>query len=283
MPSIEEHQSSETTKILFLGDSGSGKTGALASLAHAGYNLRILDTDNGVDIVKNVLLDKRSPYSSEARKRVQYVTITDEMKNINGRLIPKKATVWDRSIELLAHWREEGPRDEAGAKTYINDLGPVTNWTAQDFLCIDSLTFLAKGALNKVLSMNARLGGKAQQSDWFDAQNMVEGLLEMLYDDGLTCNVILCAHISYTGDENILQKGLPLSLGKALSPKIGRYFNNTIMAKTTGAGTAEKHKIITVSTQQVELKSSAPLRVKKEYDIEMGLAEYVKDLRGNGG
>ena len=57
MPALSDHQSSQTTKMLFIGDSGSGKTGALASLAAAGYNLRILDVDNGVDILANLLRD----------------------------------------------------------------------------------------------------------------------------------------------------------------------------------------------------------------------------------
>ena len=34
------------TKCILLGDSGTGKTGALASLVKAGYKLRVLDLDN---------------------------------------------------------------------------------------------------------------------------------------------------------------------------------------------------------------------------------------------
>ena len=66
MPALGQHQSSDIVKMLFIGPSGAGKTGALASLASAGYNLRILDMDNGLDVLANVLnnpktLTRRTP------------------------------------------------------------------------------------------------------------------------------------------------------------------------------------------------------------------------------
>ena len=61
MPALGQHQSSDIVKMLFIGPSGAGKTGALASLASAGYNLRILDMDNGLDVLANVLNDPKKP------------------------------------------------------------------------------------------------------------------------------------------------------------------------------------------------------------------------------
>ena len=40
MAKLAAHQSAVTTKMLFIGDSGAGKTGALASLAGAGSGAR---------------------------------------------------------------------------------------------------------------------------------------------------------------------------------------------------------------------------------------------------
>ena len=51
MPKGSAHTSAIITKMLLIGASGSGKTGALASLAAAGYKLRILDYDNGLDFL----------------------------------------------------------------------------------------------------------------------------------------------------------------------------------------------------------------------------------------
>lgn len=290
MPALAEHQSSSSTKMLLIGDSSSGKTGALASLAQAGYNLRILDLDNGVDVLANILKDPASPYGKDALGRVMYETLTDPMKAQpgTGRMVPAKATVWTRAITMLDRWQishkePDGLPDEKGIqklKTVVDyDLGPVVEWGPKDILVIDSLTFLSNAAMNFVLSMNVRLGQQPHQSDWYAGQQMIESLLQKLYDESIKCNVILTSHISYIGEENGPQQGYPSSLGKALSPKIGRYFNTCVMTKTTGSGTALKRKILTTSTHMVELKTSSPLKVKSEYPLETGLAQLFKDLR----
>ena len=96
MPKLENHQSTNITKMLLVGDSGSGKTGALASLAKAGFNLRIIDVDAGLDVLSNLLRDPSSPYGKEALARVEFETVTDPMRVSGGKLIPAKATVWQR-------------------------------------------------------------------------------------------------------------------------------------------------------------------------------------------
>lgn len=268
MPPLTSHQSSQTTKALVVGDSGSGKTGSLASLAQAGYNLRIIDVDNGLDVLTNLL--KSPVYGSEAISRVTYETVTDKMRNAGGKLIPAQATSWQRVIGLLSNWPE---------------LGPVANWTPQDILVIDSLTMLGNCALNFVLSMNSRLGQRPHQSDWYDGQQLLEGLLQMVYDESVKCNVIITSHIAFLGEENsAVATGYPMALGKALPPKIGRYFNTILLARSTGSGTSVKRQILTSSTRMangiVELKNTAPGRVKPEYPLETGLADYFKAIRG---
>ena len=62
MPSLANHQSNEYTKMLLEGDSGSGKTGSLASLVAAGFSLRILDMDNGLEPLKQ-FVQKECPGS----------------------------------------------------------------------------------------------------------------------------------------------------------------------------------------------------------------------------
>ena len=68
MASIRNHTSTDVTKLLLVGDSGSGKTATLATLANAGYNLRILDFDDGLAILPEFLLDS-------AVDRVSFVTL----------------------------------------------------------------------------------------------------------------------------------------------------------------------------------------------------------------
>lgn len=268
MPSLSDHKSASSTKLLFIGDSGSGKTGALASLAQAGYNLRIIDLDAGLDVLANLLRDPRGPYGREALARVEYETITDPMKLAGTRLIPSKATSWQRACNLLIDWKTETAK-----------LGPLVSWGSQDVLVIDSLTMLSNAALQFVLAMNARLGQQPHQSDWYTGQQMIESMLQMLYDDGVRCNVIVISHITYIGEENGPVHGYPNTLGRALPPKVGRYFNSCLMARTTGSGTALRRKILTTNSGVVELKNTAPLRVKAEYPLESGLADYFRDVR----
>lgn len=273
MPSLAEHQSATSTKMLFIGDSGSGKTGALASLAAEGYNLRILDMDNGLDILKDYLTNPLSEYvkkNPKAADHVVFSTITDPMKNINGRLVPKAATAWNRAINMLLDWK-----DGDNIK-----LGPITTWGERDILVIDSLTMLSNAALNWILSMNGRLGQRPHQSDWGDGQVLVEGLLQMLYDEGVKCNVIVNCHITFIGEDGGPQRGYPNTLGKALPPKVGRYFNSSLMARSTGQGTTLKRKILTNTSGIIDLKNTAPLKVLAEYPLETGLAQYFKAVRG---
>ena len=277
MPPLLEHQSTNTTKLLLVGDSGSGKTGALASLAADGYNLRILDLDNGLDVLRNLLADPKSPYPKDSINRVEYRTITDKMKNVGGRQMPGQAKAWQEAVKMLDQWKYEYDKVD-GAKGTV-DLGPITSWTGQDILVIDSLSMLSTAALNFILQMNGRLGQKPFQSDWGDGQMLVEGLLQKLYDDNVKCNIIVNCHITFIEIEGGQTRGYPNALGKALPPKIARYFNSTLMIQSKGAGTAQKRKILTNTTGIIDLKNTAPLRVAAEYNIETGLAEYFKAVR----
>src|SRR5215471_9430889 len=138
MPSLEDHHSSDSTKMLVLGESGHGKTGALESLARAGYNLRIADFDNGVDVLKNLLKDDLS-----ALRRVNYITFSDEFyATPNGAsLIPKTAKAWPLFVQALSKWE---------------DLGSVESWSSNDILVVDSLNFAGKAALRFIQQLNSR-------------------------------------------------------------------------------------------------------------------------------
>lgn len=278
MPPLKDHQSTSTTKLLLIGDSGGGKTGSLASLADAGYNLRILDTDNGLDVLRNLLDDPKSPYKKDSIDRVEFRTLTDKMKSSGGRTVPVQAKVWQESMKMLDHWKYDYSLPDGTIKTI--DLGPVNSWTEKEILVIDSLSSLSKSALKFILSLNGRLGQKPFQSDWWDAQTLVlEGLLERLFDESLKCNVIVLCHVAFIGEEGGPLRGYPNTIGKALSPKVGQYFNTALLAKSVGQGSTIKRKILTNTSGVIDLKNTAPLKVAQEYDIGDGLAKYFAAVR----
>lgn len=302
--------------MLLIGDSGSGKTGALASLAAAGYNLRILDLDNGADILANYINTPGSPYAAARTPgRVIFETLTEPMKKTaDGRVVPAKSTVWPETIRMLDHWQEFKRNDDGKLildettkkPILVRDLGKLSSWTAQDILVIDTLTMLATAAFNFDSFLNGKLGLEGTRAGWTQnehrraigrAQDMLEKFLQYLYDASIPCNVIVNAHITYVRDQGagapepsgensgegllagVPEHGYPSALGRALSPRIPRYFNSVLYIRADGSGSAARHKIFTKSQGVVNVKSSAPLKVKPFYPIETGLADYFRDLR----
>lgn len=294
MPSLANHHSGKVTKLLLMGDSGTGKSGALASLAHAGYNVRILDFDNGLDGLVNLLTDPKSPYDKSSASRVHYKTLTEPMKNVAGKLVPTRATAWPEAVKLLTHWREPAiPATSESPEIPAIDLGPVNTWGEQDVLVIDTLTFASEAAMNYHLSLQGALNTNRTQNehrrDIGAAQGLIENMLETLYDTSLKCNIVVNSHITYATQGGLPDTddgkpggpivGYPSSMGKALSPKIPRYFNSVLLMQTLGVGPSAKRKLYTSSQGIVAAKTSAPLKVKPSYDIEFGLAEYFAAVR----
>lgn len=259
-------------KILLLGDPGSGKTGSLASLAKAGYNLRVMDFDNGTEILRNLLTPEEFSRCSivplqdhRTAKRLPVLGQGGSVQGYTVRAIPAKADAWQRAINLVFDW-----------KTEKHSYGSVYDWTSKEVLVLDSLTHMWRAAMSFILAINNRLGQNPTQPEWGTCQGMILDVLATFFDASIKCNVVFCAHISYDTDQNEILHGLPSGPGKALNKEIGTYFNHTIRAATVG----KKHSILTESDGVIELKSAAPGRVKSSYPIETGLADYFAAVRG---
>lgn len=264
MPTLSHHQSFETTKMLFVGDSGSGKTGALASLVKAGYELVIADMDNGLDILRSLL-------TNEELERVHFQTFTDQLKSIEGKVVPKgNPTAWPELLKNLDNWKDE---DET--------LGPISDWEHPRVFVLDSMTLAGLAALRWQLHMNGRSGQQPWQSDWGEAMDKLEKMLQLLYSDAVRCHVIVTSHVTYLeSEEGQMTRGLPMALGSKLPPKVPRYFNTVVLARTQGSGSAAKHKIFTRSQGIVELKNAAPGKMPPDLPLETGLATIFKTLQG---
>lgn len=272
MATLSEWKSAGLLKVLLLGNSGAGKTGSLASLAAAGYNVRVLDLENKLGVLRNVLTAPGSPYPSDAIGRISAITLSEPKKLAGGKVTISAPKMWSGAINTLAEWKDDK-----------ENLGPVTSWTSREVLVIDTLSALSKAALRQVLAMNGRLNQRPWEADWGSAQDLVEDFVEMVTSPELPCHVIVLAHIIYLAPKGeAMDKGFPQTLGKALSPKIGRSFDATILAQSSGVGQATRRKIITNNVALVELKSVAPLNVKPEYELSTGLAEYFRDSNAAG-
>jgi hypothetical protein len=304
MPSILD-DSASPAKILLIGKSGAGKTGALASLVASDYNIRVIDTDNGVRALRSLLTDPRYKYADIIKSRgidlntaVRYVPIQTSMRlrtvtnkvgdkvTTNTILAPDDARAWTRAVDLLDKWKEGGI-----------DLGSIRSWGPQDVLVLDSFSTLAKCAYYFSQSLNVRLGARDQgrdyQRDVGEAQSQLTRLLELLYDSDIKCNVIIISHITWVDEsqgvasrpmeanqnDGIVSSpdGYPSAIGRALSPHMGKYFNDVFISRSSGSGLSVSRTISTVPSDGVVAKNSVWLN--REYPVTTGLAEIFAALR----
>jgi hypothetical protein len=254
MPTLDQHQSANYTKILYMGDSGSGKTGSLTSLLDAGYSFRILDMDNGLDSLKAFT-------KKENLKRVIFETVRDKYKS-----------------------SKTGPKVDGTPKAFVNAMDIMTEWSEiEDPKCIfvlDSLSALGRAAFAWASHLNPTARDKRQV--YGVGMSAVEDVIAMLTGDSFKMNVIVITHIKYDEGEEGTGKGFANALGKALGPIIPRYFNTAIMAEKSGSGDNIKRKIKTMPTNLVDLKIPVP-GIQKEFPLESGLAQIFAALRGEKG
>lgn len=278
MPDFNEYPESDLIKMILLGDTGSGKTGALCALAAAGYNVRILDLDKGAQIIKGYVTDPISPYlkpipglwpgDKDIAKRMNFVTVQETFTAKNGNMIPKGDS-WQKIMDQLTEWKD-------GAKSY----GKLENWTPRDVLVIDSFSRYCDARMYLELVLNARAVSGRQQQDYFKVQTAIEQSLELLVSPAVNCHVILICHVEYVEKDDKSVRGMPQAMGKALGPKIGQHFNHTLLARTQGQGSSINRKIVTQTTGVIDLKNANPLKVKPEYDLGTGLIEYFQAVLG---
>ncbi len=259
MAKLSQHQSSKIAKILYIGDSGTGKTGSLVSLVSAGYKLYILDTDNGVDVLKAFVRhqcpDKIDNIDTESRRDIR-VNVGGEMK-IKGQ--PK---AYIDSLALLTKWSD-------GA--ILSELGE------NHILVIDSFSGLSNAALEWARGLNP--GAKDPRQWYFTAQQSLEKVIDLITSANFNCNVIVISHIDYKEREDGTQKGYARAVGSALGPIIPRYFNTMVLAETIGAGKSALRKIKTLPTGIVDLKTPVPFKLDKDLDLPTGMATIFEKLK----
>lgn len=272
MPSLATYKNDQPIKMLLIGNSGTGKTGALASLAEAGYKIRILDFDSGVESLAAAL--SKNP---KALANVIYEPCTDALKGLNGRVVPDgMPTAFAKALNLLTNWKI------AGEQGY--DLGIPATWGKDTILVIDSLTLMSNASMRRIIQLNggrADTGGKPYQSDWGAAGQEIEGVLQLLYSDSFKCHVIVTSHITMIGGDEKTgagAKGYPSALGQKLPTKIGRYFNTILLADIKGVGTNAKRIIRSAPEGMVEVK--CPYPIERELPLESGLRTFFKTALG---
>ena len=253
MANISKHKSTEYTKLLLVGDSGAGKTSALASLANAGYNLRILDFDDGLSILPEFLDENEV-------KNVSYVTLRDGLGQANA---------FRKGVQMITNWKDG---DE--------DFGSVKNWTSKDVLVIDSLTLMGEAALRGALVFNNKKPtDQPSQPEWGTAARDVQHIVQYITGSEVPCNVVVTTHMQYMEGDLGVSKAYPTSVGSKLSTKLGRYFNCVCRIDTRSSSKGTERTLRTVSDHKMDLKITAPSLV--ETNAELNLAKLFEAVQKN--
>jgi len=259
MGNLESYSNTAVVKLILAGASGCGKTGAIASLIQAGYRIRFLEFDNGLDAL--VQLCKREQLDMS---RVDFMSFRDKLKaTATGTAVVGQPKAYSSALRALEKWEDETDPAE---------------WGDETFLIIDSLTHASRAAMQwaKALSPTAR-----EPRQWYHtAQGLIEDLLANVTSEAFNTNVIVISHIDVVDSPNAPTKHYVSSIGKAIGTKIPSYFNTLLLSETRVMGKKVERQIHTVPTNMMDLKAPPSPNMMASYPIETALADIVFELRG---
>lgn len=247
MAKYERHEKDRRGRIIVAGDSGSGKSGLLATVANAGYRTCIIDADNGLDVLDAYLTD-------EGRENLHYITLKDDPDT--------KTSAWGQFVKILVNGWVDG--DE--------DLGPIASWDENSVLVLDTLDFLGKAAMRVVMSQAGKsFDSRPEIQHWGDAQRLIEQRIAALCSPTIKCHLIVNTHLKQVEDSIGRIITYPAVCGTAPSLYIADYFNTLVRLDTkVGLRGDATRTIRTSSDNKMNLKSSVPTTLKTEEDFDLG-------------
>lgn len=257
MPTLDQAAASPLVKIMLIGHSGTGKTGALVSLVEAGYHLRILDLDMGLDALVNQV-KSRCP---DKLSTISFMSFRDKMKfGPTGSVLEGPPKAYAGALRALDKW-EDGTIPAEWGNKYV--------------LVIDSLTNLSLAAFRWARQMNPTAKEPRQ---WYSAaQELITDLIANVTSASFNSNVIIISHVEMTQLPDGQIQGFASAIGKALGPKLPRYFNTLVALEIQGQGTNVKRVLRTMPTALLTLKTPL-IQVESELPIADGLAKLFAKL-----
>ncbi len=263
MPTLDQQAANPFIKIMLIGDSGSGKTGALLSLVQAGYKIGILDMDDGLTPL--VQLIKRA--DPKLLSNVSAMSFRDKYKgSATGMSLVGTPTAYLNAAKTMDKWEDDTKPGE---------------WGPDHIYVVDSFTLLCKAAFSQAefLKPASNSGRQADGRQIYGAaQTAAENFLACLMGPEFKTNVIVISHIADIELADGTRKGFPASIGQALSRHIAKYLNDLFVVEAKGTGENVRRIIRTVPNAMTDAKTSL-LDLPKELPIDTGLATIFSKLK----
>ena len=148
-------------RALYIGDSGSGKTGSLISLLQAGYRIRMLDLDNNSDSLVQLCrhLDEK------LLERLDIIQVRDKFRasQMSGLEVAGQPKAWVDALKYLNKW---------------DDGTSLTEWGPDTIFVLDTLTSAGRAAFHWARGMAPTSKDPRQ---WYAAgQESIKTMLELL-------------------------------------------------------------------------------------------------------
>lgn len=272
-------------RAMLVGYPGAGKTGALASLANAGYKIRFLDFDGNTEPLLRFTKD-------EFLKNIDIQLFEDKLRNGQSFIEPLgQPQAFKQALDAMDQWKYT---DEDGT---LVDLGKSKDWGCDTVVVLDSLTALGTAAFRRVQNRLNKTAINTTQQVWGIAMTEQEAFIEKMTSNTNKFHVIVLAHLKMISPKDVAKddsdttKALkeraaeliptrlfPSALGQALPPMIGGHFPTLLLVEPEyKPGNKVQRVIRTVPRPELDLKIPAP-DLPASLPIDTGLAEIFKQM-----
>ena len=285
MASLKDLKSRTPYRGFHIGYPGSGKTGALASLANAGYKIRGLSYEANYEPLVNYADD---------RADIDIVVLQDRMRNgdkyVEVMGIPE---AFNQGLSLMKEWKY---KDDDGNEV---NLGKSSEWGPDTIVFVDALGSLSAAAKARAMKMNNKTPSNMTSAVWGHAVADVNNFIELLKSDKNRFHLIINAHKQILGpgdflaqgdDDAVKEKKLEMIRDGMIPPRIypiavtkpqaqsvhGMLPIMLEFEKTTKQG-RDMRVINTVGGVQIDVKIPGK-NLKSSYPIETGLADIFEAL-----
>jgi hypothetical protein len=218
------------TKVLLLGDSGTGKTYSLRTLVEAGLTPLCLFTENSFDVLGDT--DKELLHWCYVPPMTESLDALREMSQRIGTMTYEQITkATDMKRFNDSPWMKMlGALMEFKCERTGKNFGNIASWGTDKVFVIDSLSGLTQASRQNVAGNRPALA----PPDYGLAQRQIEGLINQVCT-AFRCHFVLIAHAEREIDPVMGgQKIMASTIGKALAPTLPRYFTDSILTKRLG-------------------------------------------------